>query len=239
MATANMVRLSAGVVHWHADRGVELAAHAEGVEEGTHMGQEKSSVDAGRAASVEVVQALHTEPCAACDVGLEDMNSRRKNCCGCSHPGCGIADHEASCNHILADQAAAESVLSSRYRLRDVSDAVCVSGGARLGAAPPVEVSRGDLSFLLTPRSADGFGVVCAVLSGRDGRRARSPAVLLGTAAVRRDHLAERNHSDWRSKCAPPSSGGISRQVTLVRRLRLPLRHLVRVAFRVVAAGLC
>lgn len=174
-----------------------MAAHAEG----TRKGPEHSFVDAGRAASVEVVQVVRMAPCAACDAGLGGRNNRQRNCCGCSQPGRGIAAREASCKHILVDQAVAESFLSSRSRqqpIQDVYGAVCVSGDARLVAAPPVEEIRDDLSFLWKPRSVDDFCVVCVVLPlpGRDRRRARSLAVLLGTAAQRTVRPAGTNHFD-------------------------------------------
>ena len=178
-----------------------MAAPAEGVGEGIRKGPEHSFVDAGRAASVEVVRVVRKEPCAACDVELEGKNNRQRNCYGCSQPGRGIAGRGASCKHILADQAVVGSFLSSRYRrqpIRDVYGAACVAGGARLAAAPPVEVSHDDLSFLSKPRSVDDSCVVCVVLPlpDRGRRRARSLGVRLGRAVRRTVRPAGTNHFD-------------------------------------------
>lgn len=178
--------------------GEEVAEHAEDVEEGMHMETEHSSADVDRVAWLAVVQVVRMEPCVVSDVGLEDRYRSQKNCCGCNHSGHGIADREASCNHTLAGQVVGGSSLSSQRRrrlIRFVDDAACVSGDALLVAAPPVEMARGDLNFLLKPRSA-GDSYAGLVLLDRDRRLVRSPADLVGMEAVRTVHPAETNHSD-------------------------------------------
>lgn len=125
-----MVKPSADDVYSHVDMGEVLVENAAALVEGSHMEPEHPSGDVGRAASLVVVLPVgHTGPCAVNGVELEDMYRNQKNCCECSHPGHGIVDREASCNHTLADQVGAGSSQSSRRRrlwIQADDGAICV-----------------------------------------------------------------------------------------------------------------
>ena len=159
-----------------------VAATAEEAEEGTRMERVLSFAGADRVAWIVADQVVRMEPCVVRGAGHWDRCKSRKSCYGCSPPGRDSVAHEASCKHTLADRVVAGNSLSSQRRRRQIrgdDGAVCVSGDARLGAAPPVAMARDGWSFHVRFQSVGDFYVDVA-LPDRDTRPAHSLAALAG-----------------------------------------------------------
>ena len=162
-----------------------MVATAEEVEEGTRMEQgEMPFADVDRVAWLVADQVERMEPCVVRDAGHWDRCRSRKSCYGCSHPGhCDSVAREASYKHTLADRVVGGSSLSNQRRRRrsrgDDDGAVCVSGDARLVAAPPVARAHDGWSFRVKSRSAGDF-CVDVPLPDRDTRPAHFLAAPVG-----------------------------------------------------------